>query len=153
MSELLACNASDIVNGIASNAGSTVLGPTIAQSFASCSSAYGSNTTSILLIHGTADSAVPYNGTTTMPGVIADLNAWAQRNQCQGQVQKQWTRGIASSQGWSQCVKGTQVELVTIDHPKLGNHQWYINSDFRSSEYTFQFFSRVGRKLNALKLH
>jgi len=85
--------------------------------------------------------------------VIANMNAWAKRNQCQGPVQQQWARGIATSQGWAVCAGGSQVELVTINNSRFGNHQWYINSDFRSSEYTFQFFSRVGRKLNALKLH
>jgi len=143
MSETLACNASDVFSAIASNAGATVLGPTISTSLDYCSAAYGSNATAILLIHGIQDQAVAYNGTATMPSVLVDMNAWAKRNQCQGQVQPLWSRGIATSQGWSQCAHGAEVELVTINSERFGNHQWYINSDFRSSEYTFQFFNRV----------
>jgi len=140
MSELLACNASDIINGIAANAGTTMLGPTINESLAWCSSGYRSNSTSILKIHGTADQAVIYNGTATFPGAVADLQSWADRNHCVGKAQNMWSRGIASSQGWSQCAGNSQVELVSLQGV---NHQWAITSDLRSSDYVFEFFDRV----------
>jgi poly(3-hydroxybutyrate) depolymerase len=139
---LLACNASDIIDAIASNAGATMLGSTINESFAYCSAAYGKNATSILKIHGTADQAVVYNGSATWPGAIADLQAWGDRNGCKGAMQKQWTRGIASAIGWTQCAGGNEVQLVSLDGV---NHQWIITSDFRSSDYVFDFFDRVAQ--------
>ena len=143
-SELLACNASDIITAIASNAGTTLLGPSINSSLSMCDAAYGSNTTSILKVHGTADQAVIYNGTATFPGAVADLQAWGNRNKCTGPMQKMWTRGIAQAQGWMDCGPGhTQVELVSLSGV---NHQWLITSDFQSSTYVFEFFNRVARQ-------
>ena len=52
MSELLACNASDLIKGIASNAGGTNIGTDVKSSLAYCSAGYGTNSTHILLIHG-----------------------------------------------------------------------------------------------------
>ena len=142
-SELLACNASDIITAIASNAGTTQLGPSINASLAYCSAGYGANTTSILKLHGTADTAVVYNGTAGFPGAVADLQAWGERNHCQGAMQKQWSRGIAQAQGWTRCAGGSEVQLVSLDGV---NHQWLITSDFQSSTYVFEFFNRVARE-------
>ena len=137
---MLACNASDIISAIASNAGTTLLAPSINASLALCSAAYGSNRTSILKLHGTADQAVVYNGTANFPGAVADLQAWGERNQCEGPMHKQWTRGIAVAMGWSACAGGSEVELVSLAGV---DHQWLITSDFQSSTYVFQFFNRV----------
>ena len=142
-SELLACNASDIITAIASNAGTTALGPSVNASLAWCSAGYGSNTTSILKLHGTADQSVAYNGTTSSPGAVADLQAWGERNQCDGPMRKLWTRGIAVAQGWTSCAGHTEVELVSLTGV---NHQWLITSDFQSSTYVFEFFNRVARR-------
>jgi poly(3-hydroxybutyrate) depolymerase len=140
---LLACNASDIITAIASNAGTTMLAPTVNESLAYCSAGYGANTTSILKLHGTADQAVIYNGTTSFPGAVADLQAWGYRNQCKGAMQKLWTRGIATAQGWTSCAGRTEVELVSLAGV---DHQWLITSDFQSSTYVFEFFNRVARQ-------
>jgi len=140
MSETLACKASDIINAIASNAGATMIGPSINASFAMCTTAYGNNHTSILKIHGTADQAVIYNGTNNLPGAIADTNSWGERNGCKGSARTLWTHGIATATGWQHCTGGTAVELVSLSGV---NHQWMITSDFRSSDYVFEFFNRV----------
>ena len=85
MSEALACNASDIFRGIASNAGGTILSPGAEAGLAICDAQYGKNATNILLIHGTADPAVPFNGTNTwLPSVPRDFAAWANRSHCNG---------------------------------------------------------------------
>jgi len=150
MSELLACNASDIINAIASNAGSTTIGPSINASISMCNSAYANNHTSILKIHGTADQAVIYNGTANFPGAVADTIAWGARNGCKGDIQQQWKHGIAWAQGWRMCSGGTEVELVSLSGV---NHQWMITSDFRSSDYVFEFFARVAKQQLAYQRH
>jgi len=139
MSELLACNASDIINAIASNAGGAGLGPTLNQSIAYCDAGYRSNTTSILKLFGTADGG--YNGSASSPGAVRDFQAWGARNRCQGAAQKQWTRGVASAQGWTSCAGGSEVQLVTLDSV---NHQWMITSELQSSTYVFDFLRPRG---------
>ena len=111
---LLACNASNLVNGIASNAGATMVGPNINASFAYCTAAYANNHTSILKIHAMADQAVIYNGTAYLPGAGADTNACEMRNGCQGEAKHQWTHGIAMAQGWQGCNGGTEVQLISL---------------------------------------
>ena len=138
MSELLACNASDIFTAIASNAGSTGLGPTVNQSIARCDAAYGSNTTSVLKLYGTADGGI--NGSVSAPNAYADMQAWGARNRCQGPAEKQWTRGVATAQGWTRCAGGSEVQLVTLQGV---NHQWIITSEVQASTYVFDFFRRV----------
>ena len=83
-------------------------------------------------LSSTADTAVPYNGTNTLPSVPVDLQAWADRAGCSGPSEKRWQRGVAASVGWRDCRNDTQVELVTITG---GVHEWIINSDFQSSLY------------------
>ena len=145
MSELLACNASDLIHSIAANAGSTILTSDPKASLALCTTAYANNRTSILKVHGTADTAVPYNGTDTQASARVDFLAWGQRNGCQGEPRVQWKRGIATSEGWVGCGAGTDVELVTIAG---GVHMWHLNSDFASSLYTLGFFDRVSHRYN-----
>ena len=91
-----------------------MIGPSINASFAMCDTAYGMNHTSILKIHGTADQAVIYNGTTYLPGAVADTASWGARNGCKGDAKTLWTHGIATATGWHGCKGGTQVELVSL---------------------------------------
>jgi len=143
MSEALACNASDIFRGIASNAGGTVLSPGNETGLALCDRQYGKNQTNILLIHGTGDQSVPWNGSAPvgLPSVPRDFQAWANRSQCSGQPQETYNRGVAHNQVYAgSCAGGTSLELMIIDH---GVHEWYVNSDFRSSSYTLDWFTRV----------
>ena len=99
----------------------------------------------MLKIHGTADGAVPYNGSDSQVSVRADLAAWAERNGCQGQPRQHWSRGVATSEGWVGCEGGTEVQLVTIAG---GVHMWHLNSDFASSLYTLAFFDKVSHRYN-----
>jgi len=144
MSEALACNASDIFSAIASNAGGTVLVPGNEAGIAVCDRMYGENSTSILLIHGTGDTSVPYDGNPNsgLPSVKRDFSAWSSRNDCSGSPVQTLNQGVATNLVYQKCRRGTQVELTTIDK---GVHMWYVNSDFRSSDYTLTFFDRVYR--------
>jgi len=148
MSEALACNASDLFTGIASNAGGTVLRPGNEAGISLCDRNYANNLTSVLLIHGTGDGSVPYNGNngTGLPSVKRDFAAWASRSHCSGEPVQTLNEGVASNQLYENCSGGrTQVELVTIVN---GVHMWYVNSDFRSSSYTLEFFDRVSKLRN-----
>ena len=143
MSELLACNASDLVHAIASNAGATILSADPKASLSMCSSAYAGNATSVLLIHGTADTAVPFNGSDSQVSIPVNFRAWADRNGCSGEPSRRWARGVATSEGWVGCKGRTEVELVVIAG---GVHMWYVNSDFQSSLFTLEWFDRVSRR-------
>ena len=125
MSETLACKASDIINAIASNAGETMVGPSINESFAMCDKEYAGNHTSILKIHGTHDQAVIYNGTNYLPSAMADTDSWGKRNGCKGEQKQLWQHGIATATGWYQCAGGTDVELVSVAGV---NHQVRLRS-------------------------
>jgi len=141
-SEALACNASDVFRGIASNAGGTVLSPGNETGLALCDQNYGKNQTNILLIHGTGDTSVPWNGSVSigLPSVMRDFQAWANRSQCTGQPVETYKRGVAHNLVYAgTCSGGSSLELMTIDG---GVHMWYVSSDMRSSLYTLEWFDK-----------
>jgi len=150
MSEALACNASDVFRAVASNAGNTILTPGNQQGLDLCTQNYRKNTTSILLIHGTADTSVPFNGDPSrgFPSVPTDFVTWAKRNGCPSTPVQTFNDGNFANQVYQHCAFDTQIELMTATN---GIHMWYLASEFRSSDYALQFFDRVAPRSNKRK--
>jgi len=143
MSEALACNASDIFRAVVSNAGGTILSPGDQAGLDLCTRNYQNNATSVLLIHGTGDTAVPYNGSSSshLPSVMTDLSAWVKRNECKDGPVTTFKQGPFHNLVFSNCRQSQQrVELMTVDG---GIHMWYLATELQSSHYALQFFDRV----------
>jgi polyhydroxybutyrate depolymerase len=93
--------------------------------------------TAVLVLHGTADTVVPYDGGPTSPGVAARFGtwlnasvadstaAWAGTNQCQSEPAVEITGAIETS-SFVGCVAGAPLKLVTIAG---GSHRWPTRSN------------------------
>ncbi|KAG5464313.1 hypothetical protein LSCM1_00495 [Leishmania martiniquensis] len=88
LSEVLACEVPATFRAIVSVSGVVEVRPGNEAGLAACTSAAAkaSSTarTSVLLVHGTADTLVPWPGNVALgfPSVMADLEGWRERNGC-----------------------------------------------------------------------
>ena len=112
-----ACELSDLVAAIAPVAG--------ALSAPSCAPAHP---VSVLIIHGTNDQYVPYEGgrssvthdTRVDPPVMETAEFWARQNCCAGSLQ-QHVRGRIAHAWFPDCAQGAAVEVYTV---QTGGHAW-----------------------------
>jgi polyhydroxybutyrate depolymerase len=88
-----------------------------------------SRSVSVIAIHGTADSEVPYAGgriiggaTRPAPPAIEVAERWASMNGCPG-ARADDVRGLVSVAAWAGCAEGTKVRLVTVEG---GGHHWFL---------------------------
>ena len=128
MAYRLACELSDRVAAIASVAGEMRL--------QECQPA---RPVSILEMHGTDDSSVPYDG-----GVAA-IRRWVTLDGCTGHP-TQSVSGITKTSIWSGCREGTVIRLDTV----VGGHHTWFGSAFApvpgepsSNAVIWAFFSMV----------
>ena len=155
MSERLGCERPDLFRAIASVIGDTVTGSNT-SALTTCDNEYAaaispqSRSFSVLSIHGTADSLVPWNGGGGFgfPSIPDDMTAWRKRMGCSDSSGAPTFGPVSagalsfSGEAWSACAyKGSQVELVTVAG---GVHEWFTYpSAFNASDYTLAFFQRV----------
>ncbi|MEZ4321658.1 MAG: PHB depolymerase family esterase [Myxococcota bacterium] len=122
MAYRFACEAEDRVAATAPVAGAMVIGScTLDQPMP------------MLLIHGTADAFVPYEGGPSDPalgeaGVDEDQRPipetaalWAELDGCASTPEVTFQQGEATCQTWRPCSGGAEVQLCTIDG---GGHNW-----------------------------
>lgn len=89
-------------------------------------------TMAVLLIHGTADTAVPYDGGMSKRPVIIPSQSepyrsvfdgakyWAENSNCKGTPETK-TSGIVTTERFVGCAAGSEVEVISI---KGGVHAW-----------------------------
>lgn len=106
---------------------------------------------SVLLIHGTADPAVPYGvSEKALLSAPATFQYWSNHNRCSPNVIKETLPNVANIQieTHDQCADGTSVKLYTIEG---GGHDWLIaqaetsapsSQGIETSEIIWDFFSQ-----------
>jgi len=108
MSQYLACKAPDLF------AAAVAMSGTLTIPKAQCRP---SRAIPLLMINGTADPLVGYNGT-SLSGGLSAVNAysfWAQTNTCQGKPVQTLSKGKATCTAYQQCRDGVEVGLCTIN--------------------------------------
>jgi polyhydroxybutyrate depolymerase len=83
---------------------------------------------SVLVIHGTVDEIVPYEGGRVLgganrpvPPTPAVAEAWASMDGCPPAADPR-VDGIVTTRTWDRCAAGTRVRLVTVEG---GGHNWF----------------------------
>jgi polyhydroxybutyrate depolymerase len=105
----------------------------------------------VMHFHGTADTLVPYNGSTSLgfPSVPDDFAAWAKRDGCTDQPFQSFMKGDSSCQTYKECGGGAEVILCTVQNgghtwpggtpiPSLGN----TTTDLSATDAMWDFFMR-----------
>ena len=119
MAYRLACDLSGRITAIGSVAGSLLP-----------DTCHPSSPVSILEIHGTADTSVPYAGGPIQPAGAATapigstqslMNRWAQLDMCPGTPSTGGQAPVITLR-WTGCRSGTSVALFTVQG---GGHTWY----------------------------
>jgi polyhydroxybutyrate depolymerase len=145
MSYRLACEASDVISAIASVAGS------MAESvYDLCQPV---RPISILAIHGTGDTTMPYNGKSGMKSVEESIDFWVMINKC-GSKETQALPDIDPDDGstiekttHSECAEGSSVVLMKVEN---AGHTWpgeddstfgRVNKDIDASIEIWKFFA------------
>ena len=136
----VACRLANKVTAIGSVAGSL-----LAKEVATCKPA---RAVSVLEIHGTSDSAVPYNGNQFYPPVRTTNAFWLKSNVCSNQA-KVSTSGPVTIETWSPCKDGTSVRLITYAG---GDHGWPRNSQIDTTAQLWAFFSAQATQAAATAL-
>jgi polyhydroxybutyrate depolymerase len=129
MAYRVACELSDRFTAIASVAG--LMGPQACRP---------ARPVSILEMHGTDDSVVPYTG-----GADA-IQQWVALDGCAGEA-AQSVSGITRTFTWSNCRGGTVVRFDTVEG---GHHSWFgsalhpVPGEPNSNATIWGFFSHLG---------
>jgi polyhydroxybutyrate depolymerase len=76
---------------------------------------------SILEIHGTGDSRLPYEGDQYFPSTMSTIQRWVALGGCATTPIKT-VNGITNTSLWSQCRAGTVVRFDTVNG---GHHSWF----------------------------
>jgi len=139
MSEQLGCKSSNLFRAIASIGGTLVVNPGWTEAFDECDKTY-TKPASVLMVHGTADPTVPWNGNQAyrFPPIPANFARWAQRSKCTGNPVQTFKKGVFSNSVYQNCAAGP-VELVTHEG---GQHVWPNTTDFSTPQYAWQFFAK-----------
>jgi polyhydroxybutyrate depolymerase len=114
MAYRLACQLSDRIAAAASVAGALV--------FDDCRPA---RPVSILEMHGTDDSVVPYAGDSAFPSTTSTIQRWVTLDDCGGNP-TQSVVGITKTSTWIGCRGGTVVRFDTVVG---GPHTWFGRVD------------------------
>ena len=138
MSYRLACELSTRFTAIASISGAMV--------FANCHLA---RPVSILEMHGTNDSNVPYDGGVPpgppTPSVAAVIQTWTALDGCVGNPIQSQT-GITKTSMWKECEGGARVRLDTVVG---GHHTWFgstldpVQGEPNANAVIWDFFSSL----------
>lgn len=87
---------------------------------------------SVLVVHGTGDQLVPYEGGRVLgganrpvPPTPAVAETWASIDGCAPAAEPR-VDGIVTTRTWDRCAAGTRVRLVTVEG---GGHNWF-DSEF-----------------------
>jgi polyhydroxybutyrate depolymerase len=115
MAYRLACELSSRIAGMASIAGAMLI-----------DNCHPARPVSILEMHGTDDSNVPYDGGAVFngaasPSVPSVMQSWATLDGCTGSS-TQSQSGITKTSAWTNCKGGKIVELDTVVG---GHHTWF----------------------------
>lgn len=111
MAQRLACQAADVFAAVVSVAGALMLQPTACNPV---------RPVSVLVVHGTADNGVCWNGNTACwdpnfyMSVPANNQFWRTKNGVTASPVVFYSMGAASCQRWSPGLQGSAVELCTI---------------------------------------
>jgi polyhydroxybutyrate depolymerase len=139
MAYRLACELSGRIVGIASVAGTMLV-----------DSCHPARPVSILEMHGTDDSSVPYdagavfNGAPS-PSVASVIQQWANLDGCAGNP-TQSQSGITKTSVWKDCEGGTTVQLDTVVG---GHHTWFgstldpVSGEPNANAAIWSFFSTL----------
>lgn len=130
MAQRLACELSDRIAAVASVSG--------ALATDACSPA---RPISVLEMHGTADTVVPFEGSTP---TISFMTRWATFNGCAGSPTVTQS-GITKTSTWSGCREGTVVVLHAVTG---GGHAWFgpddpLPGEPNATEVVWNFFSHL----------
>jgi polyhydroxybutyrate depolymerase len=139
MAYRLACELADRIAGMASVAGAMLV-----------DSCHPTRPVSILEMHGTDDSNVPYDGGAVFngaasPSVDAVMQSWATLDGCAGNP-SQSQNGITKTSAWRGCKAGTTVRLDTVVG---GHHTWFgstidpVPGEPNANATIWSFFSSV----------
>jgi polyhydroxybutyrate depolymerase len=112
MAYRLACQLSDRVAAVASVAGALVI-----------DDCHPTRSVSILEMHGTDDSIVPYAGNPTynVPPTASVIQRWVALDGCTGKP-TQTASGITKTSIWIHCRTGTVIRFDTVTG---GHHTWF----------------------------
>lgn len=105
---------------------------------------------SVLEIHGTGDTSIPYSGGVDTlgvngPAVEAVIKEWATRDGCVG-TPNQTQSGITTTSVWNACNAGTKVRLDAVAG---GHHTWFgspidpVPGEPDASAVAWEFFSHL----------
>jgi polyhydroxybutyrate depolymerase len=139
MAYRLACELSGRIAGMASVAGAMLV-----------DSCHPARPVSILEMHGTDDSNVPYDGGAVFngaasPSVAAVMQSWATLDGCAGNP-TQSQSGITKTSAWKGCKGGKVVRLDTVVG---GHHTWFgstidpVPGEPNANATIWSFFSSV----------
>jgi polyhydroxybutyrate depolymerase len=139
MAHRLACQLSDRIAAIASVSGALLIND--------CSPA---KPVSILEMHGTADSTVPYAGDSFFPPTASTIQRWVTLDGCTGKP-AQTVSGITTTSSWTGCRGGSVVRLDTVAG---GQHSWYstdpalrgsqsVAGEPDATQATWEFFTNL----------
>jgi len=144
MSEVLACQASDVFSAVASVAGVVELSPGGSTGLQECAQAYQATgvPASVLMVHGSDDPVVPWIGNFFVgyPSIPDNLAHWVSLNGCTDHGTQTYSNDDYTNTIYKKCTNGTQVELLENSG---GGHTWPQHSDFDTTEYLLGFFARV----------
>jgi polyhydroxybutyrate depolymerase len=139
MAYRLACELAGRIAGMASVAGTMLV-----------DSCHPARPVSILEMHGTDDSNVPYDGGAVFngaasPSVAAVMQSWATLDGCAGNS-TQSQSGITKTSAWKNCKGGNIVQLDTVVG---GHHTWFgstidpVPGEPNANATIWSFFSSV----------
>jgi polyhydroxybutyrate depolymerase len=100
---------------------------------------------SVAEIHGTADPAIPYNGTPGFLSTPETVAKWRSVDGCAA-TSRLTTTGRITDQLWATCDAESAVELVTVAG---GGHGWPRDSSIDTTAKLWQFFSSHKRVTKA----
>lgn len=81
------------------------------------------NPVSVLVLHGTADNVIPYEGDGQRTPAVRDwVNAWAATNECETPPAISDYHEDVEEQRWANCVGNAEVVFYTVDG---GLHEWF----------------------------
>ena len=139
MSNALGCFMSETFAGIAPVASGHT-------DFANCEI---ENPVSVLVIHGTQDATIPYEGRgDEIPPVHLWVEYWAQRNGCQPEPQVEQPDPTYKIETWIGCDENVTVQLIARiggDHVWPGSSMAYfrenVASQFNATDVVWEFFA------------
>jgi polyhydroxybutyrate depolymerase len=137
MAQRVACELADRVTAVASVSGSLLVDPCVP-----------SRPISVLEIHGTDDSVIPYRGGFTsglgeFPSTMSVMETWERVDGC-AESPAVARSGITTTSTWGGCRGGA---VVVLDAISGGKHVWFGPNQARgepdAADTVWDFFSRV----------